>query len=206
VAVTAGRWSLSEPAFARLLRALDADPEQAAARYEEMRRKLAKFFEWRGCAPADEHADEVLDRVARRLEEGVEVQNLPAYCYGIARLVVRESAARIERRRATLAGLEVPRAPTPEDDRTLTCLDRCLAALDPESRSLILSYYTGERRDLQRHRRALSERLGIAPNALRIRLHRVRRTLETCLMGCLDADGTETKRRSAPLPSEGPDA
>ena len=202
--MTTRRWSLTETAFERLLRSLDGDPERAAARYEEIRRKLAKFFEWRACAPADEHADEVLDRVARRLEEGVVVQNVPAYCYGIARLVVREVAARAERQRAALAELPAVDSAAPEDP-ALACLDRCLAQLDPGSRALLLSYYAGERRDLQQHRRALSERLGIAPNALRIRLHRVRRGLEGCLAACLETEGRETKRPSLPLPAEGPD-
>jgi len=202
--VTGRRWALTEPALARLLRALDADAERAAVRYEEIRRKLSKFFEWRGCPPAEEHADEVIDRVARRLDEGVEIQNVPAYCYGIARLIVREVAAKLERERHAVAELALRPPADVGDDAALSCLDRCLAALDADARALILSYYDGERRDLQQHRRALSEHLGIAPNALRIRLHRVRRALEGCLMECLGMR-PETNHPTGSLPSEGPD-
>ena len=188
------RWSLSEPAFDRLLRALDPDPERAAHRYEELRRKLARFFEWRGASPAEEHADEVLDRVARRLDEGLEIANVGAYGYGIARLLLHEIAARLDRQRTAAAQMTAP-APEAGEEAEMTCLDQCLARLDAEARALILEYYEGERGDRQAHRRRMAERLGIAPNALRIRLHRIRRTLESCLLSCL---GGETK---GPSPS-----
>jgi DNA-directed RNA polymerase specialized sigma24 family protein len=199
------RWSLSEPALGRLLESFDADPDRAAARYEEIRRKLARFFEWRGCPPADEHADEVLDRVARRLHEGVAIANVGAYAYGIARMLLHEVAARVERQRVALAELAVAARPVEEDGAELRSLDRCLAELDPGSRALILEYYQGERRDRQAHRREMAARLGIAPNALRIRLHRIRRTLESCLARDLEPEAGETKPRDPSLPAGGRD-
>jgi DNA-directed RNA polymerase specialized sigma24 family protein len=197
------RWSLSEPAFDRLLRRFDPDPERGAVRYEEMRRKLAKFFEWRGCPPAEEHADEVLDRVARRLDEGLEILNVGSYCYGIARLMLRESATRAERQRVVLAELATTSRVPVSDDVEMTCLERCLERLDPDSRAQIVEYYERERRDRQEHRRQMAERLGIAPNALRIRLHRVRRMLEGCLLSCLRENGriVETNTTDPPLPT-----
>ena len=54
---------------------LDANPEQAAEEYEELRRRLIRFFEWRGARFPDEHADEVLNRLARKLVEGVAVHS-----------------------------------------------------------------------------------------------------------------------------------
>jgi len=204
MAVTAReRWSLSEPALDRLLRTLDADPERAALRYEEIRRKLARFFEWRGCPPAEDHADEVLDRVARRLDEGLQIVNVGAYCYGIARMLLHEIAAKLDRQRTALGHLAAT-VPTADDDEAeMACLDRCLDELDASSRALILEYYEGERRDRQAHRRAMAARLGIAPNALRIRLHRIRRTLETCLASCLG--GRETNGPAASLLTGGRD-
>jgi len=200
---TKDRWSLNAPAFDRLLRSLDADPTRAAVRYEEMRRKLAKFFEWRGCPPAEEHADEVLDRVARRLDEGIEILNVGAYCYGIARLLLREVATRAERQRGALAELAASGRPAAADDAEMRCLEHCLGQLDAVSRAQIVEYYERERRDRQKHRREMAERLGIAPNALRIRLHRVRRTLEECLLGCLRHSGSirETNVPAPPHPT-----
>lgn len=191
------RWSLSEPSFDLLLRTFDTDPERAALRYEEMRRKLARFFEWRGCASAEDHADEVFDRVARRLSEGLQVLNIGAYCYGIARLLLHEVSAHLDRQRAGAVELARVAARPVESDAEMTCLERCLDRFDPEARALILEYYEGERRDRQLHRREMADRLGIGANALRIRLHRIRRELEGCLQECLSA--AETNGPPPPL-------
>jgi len=61
---------MTQEAFDLLLAQLDGDREQAAIRYEALRRKLLKFFEWRGCAFTEELADDTIDRIARSLEGG----------------------------------------------------------------------------------------------------------------------------------------
>ena len=78
---------LTGVAFAKLLDCLDADREQAGEKYEDLRRTLLRFFEWRGAPFPEEHADETFNRVACRLDEGVEIKNLGGYCYQVARLV-----------------------------------------------------------------------------------------------------------------------
>ncbi len=145
----------------------------------------------------------MLDRVARRLDEGLEILNVNAYCYGIARLLLHEVGARGDRQRAALSELSTRPSAVVEDDAEMACLERCLQRLDGDSRALILEYYEGERRGRQEHRRVMAERLGIGPNALRIRLHRVRRLLEACLVGCLGEAETNGPMRS--LPSGGRD-
>jgi hypothetical protein len=99
-------------------------------------------------------------------------------------MLLHEIAARMERQRTAVAQLATV-VPSESDDGEMACLDRCLEELDVASRVLILDYYEGERRGRQTHRREMAERLGIGPNALRIRLHRIRRTLEGCLLRCL---------------------
>src|SRR5262249_20815283 len=84
-------WLLTEESFAKLLRSLDSDWERAGEMYEDWRRTLIRFFEWRGTSAPAEQADETLNRVARRLYEGQEVTNIGGYCYGVARLVLLES-------------------------------------------------------------------------------------------------------------------
>ena len=42
---------LSEKAFARLLDHLDAEGGLAGERYEDLRRTLLRFFEWRSALP-----------------------------------------------------------------------------------------------------------------------------------------------------------
>jgi len=66
------------------------------------------------------------------------------------------------------------------------CLDRCMRQLTPNNRELVLQYYQQEKRDKIDHRRDLAEQLGIALNALRIRAHRIRASLQECVQNCLD--------------------
>ena len=91
--------------LAKLLARLDDDPEQAALKYEHLRRALIRYFDWRGGSSADECADEALDRLTRRMS-GTTVHDVYKYAHGIARLVL------LERRRApVLASIDdVPEA------------------------------------------------------------------------------------------------
>src|SRR5438309_10230144 len=82
---------LTAEAFTKLLDCLNVDREQAGEKYEEMRRTLIRFFEWRGAPFPEEHTDETFNRVARRLDEGVEIKNVGGYCYEVARLVHLEA-------------------------------------------------------------------------------------------------------------------
>src|SRR5690242_16600009 len=86
-------WVLTEAAFAQLLSCLDSDPERAGEKYISLRESLVKFLDWRGAAFPDELVDEALNRVARKLDEGEKIQDLPAFCHGVARLVFLQSLA-----------------------------------------------------------------------------------------------------------------
>jgi DNA-directed RNA polymerase specialized sigma24 family protein len=190
---------LTRESFDILLAQLDPDRERAGERYEAIRRKLIRLFEWRGCAAPDDLADETINRVARRLAEGVELRSADPYGYfcGVAHLLYKEVLRRASREHRALEGSGEMLLPTelpvileeePDDDR-LDCLRRCLAALPVDQRDLVLRYHQGESNI--RNRKALSQELNVPMNALRIRVHRVRRKLESCLEDCL-------KRRTTP--------
>ncbi len=71
---------LTADGFETLLERLGEDKTQAAEKYEELRLKLIKYFVWRGVSNlfADNLADETLDRLAKKLAEGVEIENINA--------------------------------------------------------------------------------------------------------------------------------
>ena len=148
-----------------------------------------RFFEWRAIESADEHADETINRVARRIDEGQNVENLKSYFYGVARMVFMEALK--DRERAPVAFDDAPqslRQQAPEQiepDARVLCLDRCLDSLTPHNRKLIVDYYQEERRAKIELRQELAERLQIPLNALRIRAHRIRLSLEKCITNCL---------------------
>jgi DNA-directed RNA polymerase specialized sigma24 family protein len=80
-------WDLTRESFEKFLALLDADRELAAEEYEQIRRKLVKIFQWRGSTSPEDHADETINRVARKIEEGETIRNLRSYVGGVARLV-----------------------------------------------------------------------------------------------------------------------
>jgi DNA-directed RNA polymerase specialized sigma24 family protein len=82
---------LSAQAFGKLLDHLADDRAQAGEKYEELRRILLRFFEWRGGAFPDELTDETFNRVAEKLNAGVEIRNMGAYCHEVGRFVYLES-------------------------------------------------------------------------------------------------------------------
>src|SRR5262249_14687139 len=104
-ASTPGRkQDLTPTMFAKLLRWLDPDWERAGAKYETIRVKLIKYFEWRGSWLPEDHADETINRVARKLEEGETVRTGEPYTYfqGVARLILLEALRGQEKERAAL--------------------------------------------------------------------------------------------------------
>jgi DNA-directed RNA polymerase specialized sigma24 family protein len=184
-------WQLSRPAFERFLAQLDPDPSVAAGRYEGLRTKLARFFEWRGCAFPDELADETINRVIRRIDEGEAIRDISTYCHGVARLVLLESLKRDAKER--LASEEFHRTvPAAEDDdleQRVACLRRCLKELPVAQQVLVREYHHGEGAEKISRRKQLAARLGIGMNALRIRAFRLADRLQACVAGCVGRTG-----------------
>jgi DNA-directed RNA polymerase specialized sigma24 family protein len=192
-------WSLTGSALQALLGRLDPDAERAGEKYEALRRRLAWFFEIRGSFQPEEHADETLNRMTRRIEAGEAIENLTAYAHGVARLVLLEALRRQERQRAgEIAFAALSHSATPEADPRCACLEACLGPLPLQDRELVLQYYGDDdaRMDV---RRALAERLGITPNVLRGRVFRIRERLVDCVRRCV-AEG-----RNATTLSDGRD-
>lgn len=178
-----GRSALTQSAFDRLLLSLDPNRDRAGEQYEQIRRRLVKFFECRGSSTPEDEADETLTRVGSRLEAGEAIANLPAYCYGVARFVLLETVRDRQRERATLESVaaERPAGEDQEADDRLKYLEQCLATLPAASRELVLSYYQGDHAERIRRRQALAARLEVPMNALRIRVHRLRAAIEACV-------------------------
>jgi DNA-directed RNA polymerase specialized sigma24 family protein len=186
------KWSLSPQAFELFLRRLDPDRERASREYEALRSRLVDFFDWRGSASPDTMADETIDRVARKLEQGEVVDHVGAYAHAVARRVLQERYKRTSRERKALDVLErdVAAAPPPEEpDARLPCLKDCLERLPGESQTLIVAYYDGDGRAHLSERKALADQLGLTYATLKTRAHRVRNMLEECLKECVGGPG-----------------
>jgi DNA-directed RNA polymerase specialized sigma24 family protein len=182
---------LTTQALDKLLDRFSINREEAGRQYELMRVKLVRYFEWRACTSAEDRADETINRVARRLCEGEDIFNLPAYFSTVARLVFMESLREREHTSVPVDEIHEMSAEQPFEDEEkearLRCLDHCLNKLPVESQTLILKYHHDERRAKIDRRKQLAEGLGIPLNALRIRAHRIRTGLEKCVRDCLAA-------------------
>ena len=180
--------------FERFLRWLDPDRERACEQYEATRRKLTRFFVCRGWeVDAEQLADETINRVIikmRVLADTYEGNRLP-YFYGVARRVNQERIKKqIEEDEAARKLRAMPGSPVAdasgERERLDHCLDDCMKGLSSGNRELIQKYYLGEKHEKVVHRKELADEVGIAPNALRIRAHRIRTDLRRCVEGCVE--------------------
>jgi len=193
-------WVITREAFDRMLAELHPDSERAGEQYEKIRQKLVKLFEWRGCAHAEECADETFNRVAQKVCEGTSiwVDDPYSYFHGVALNVLREywrsaeqtaktleEAAEIQGNLVDPEDLLLRETEQREKERLIECLNRCLQELPPESLHLITIYHQGGEALNKARRKELARSLGIPLNALRIRAYRIRAVIEECVKNCL---------------------
>jgi DNA-directed RNA polymerase specialized sigma24 family protein len=173
--------SLSQEAFDRLLFCLDADRSRAGEKYETLRRKLVSFFRWRGSGEPENHADRAIDRGAKRLQEGarLHVDEPYAYFHGVALNVLREHWRESDRERERVGDLTRSQTPAMDADEE----DESEAERQAQERRLTA-------------RRRLAATLDTSLRALRIRVYRIRRVLETCVETCVKRAEAETNFRS----------
>jgi DNA-directed RNA polymerase specialized sigma24 family protein len=174
---------LTEEALNKLLDQLHPERSQAGERYEKIRRKLLQFFRWERAEFPEEHADEALTRVARKLAGGEPIIDVERYVFGVARMISHEVAQQRLRHKAAVEELKhTPAVEVDTEEAALaSVLWDCLLSLPADTRAFILRYYEGDKQVRIRNRRAMSEELGIPLNALRNRALRLRERLEDCV-------------------------
>jgi DNA-directed RNA polymerase specialized sigma24 family protein len=178
------KWRLTPEGFDKFLLSLDPDRNKAGLRYELLRSKLISYFDWRNCPAPEDHADEALNRVIRKVSEGEVIRDTSTYVFGVARMLLMEINRAAEKERSALSLLPAPTvdSESEETQRRVETLKGCLAQLAQPSRDLVVQYYeVGEGAEKIKKRRELADRLGLPVNALRIRVCRLREKLELCL-------------------------
>jgi DNA-directed RNA polymerase specialized sigma24 family protein len=173
---------LSQKAFFRLLTRLNADPMLAGEEYEKLRARLMYFFERKGCRISAELSDETINRVARRMGEGLEIEDVFKFSYGVARLVLLEHWNDPKRVWDQLdERLSSPKSDREFDDHRLECMEMCLRALPNEDRDLIVKNCTLDKKGKEE----LAGGLELTINALRLRVFRIRTKLHECRERCV---------------------
>jgi DNA-directed RNA polymerase specialized sigma24 family protein len=187
------RTTITKDKFDKTLAWLDQDRETAGQIYEAIRRSLIKILTWRGCNNAEDLADEAVNIVVQKIDELADsYTGKPAlYFYGVARKLMSEHR-RLERLRAALPeiGIDETRVREQIDRAELLdeCLSHCLRELEPDEAQLVLDYYRGNKREKIDNRKGLAQGGDVAPNTLRVRVHRIRARLERCIKRRLEQD------------------
>lgn len=177
--------------FDEILKWLSPDPEKAANIYVQLQNDLTKIFAWNRCADPEGLTDEVFDRVARKVHDvRPNFEGDPRlFFYGVARNLLKESPKRIKKH-VSLEGTALPASESPVEDESASmreeCLHACLQELSAEKRELVLGYYAKEKQAKIDHRTEMARQLGVSVETLRVRVHRIRGTLERCIERCLD--------------------
>ena len=171
--------------FDKLLLWLDPNCDEAGNKLNLFHRRLTKIFISRGCVDAETLADEVVNRVAVRIDTVRNSYSDPLRCFiGFLGKVYKEYLRELLKESQSRPP-EPPRPPE-ELEREDECLQKCLAELNPHERNVVVRYFQGEKRQRIIERQKLAAELNLTANALRIQAHRLRKRTIQCLLRCLD--------------------
>ena len=168
--------------FEKLLAWFDSDREKAAVNFQSINARLIRVFASRGCVDADCLADEVMNRVAVRIDTVIVKYPDPVRCCLAFIDNVYHEWYRAE---CAKTNAKPPPSPRPADEleKEDECLKQCLKTVPKPDRDVFERYFQSVKR-IER-RKTLAVELNVTANALRIRAHRIRGKLRQCLVECL---------------------
>jgi RNA polymerase sigma factor (sigma-70 family) len=191
--------ALTQVSFDQLLQWLDRDREKAGQKYEQVRRALIKVFAARACRCAEDLADETLSRVAKKAGYlAATYEGDPSlYFYGVARNVHHEylransreshsEPTQIQDKSNVVAWTTFGENDDRPNQARIDCLKACLRRLPNDQRELVTSYYEQEQEKKITSRKVLADQNHMTLNAVRLKAHRVRRSLRQCVLKCLE--------------------
>ena len=178
--------------FEEILAWLNPDRELAGQMYVQLRHDLAKLFIWGRCADPEGLTDEVFDRVAKKVHEvrPTYIGDPRLYFRAVARNLIKENFKKIK---THLSFEDVDQSlqqisETEDDIEDMEeCLHSCLRELSADKLELILGYYAKQRQAKIDHRNELARRFGISVETLRVRVFRIRASLEESIERCLQS-------------------
>ena len=183
-----GQEATGSDGFNSLLLMLDSNREQAGIRYEELRQRLISYFRHRECLTPEDLADKTFTRVSGKLVEGEEIRNIGAFCFGVARMILKEHWTSLNKQPSSLTDLPAGQEPSCDPFRTeaeieierqkLERMEWCFDQLRDEDRQLLNDY------SIRANREHLAHVLGTTLEYLRVKVHRLREKLKKCVEAC----------------------
>ncbi len=181
--------------FNDLLTWLNPDRELASSIYLNLRHSLVRIFAWNMCADPEGMTDETFDRVARQVHILMKTYkgNPKLFFYGVANNQIKEYRKKVKSY-VSIEEIELAEDPPQEieeetSEKRKKCLSKCIRKLPKAKRDLILTYYAKEKQAKIIHRAEMARKLGVSMEALRVRVLRIRDSLEECVELCLDQGG-----------------
>jgi DNA-directed RNA polymerase specialized sigma24 family protein len=187
---------INPEAFEKMLLWLDENRDVAGSKYEAIRLRLIKIFDYRRCTNSEELTDIVFDRVLKKIDENavpidrnaVSNDGNPAlYFFKVANNIYRENL-----RKPITVELPDDIALDEAEDSIhpyYECLKKCLKTLSDENRNFIVGYYEEEKQAKINLHKKLAQSLGIQVKRLHSRAFRIRASLQKCVLKCVKKDG-----------------
>ena len=189
-------WILTAEAFEDLLKSLEPDREKASLIYEDIRKRLIRQFKAGNSPMAEEQADEVFNRIARKIfEDGfiLDGNNPYPYFHQTARYVLLEYQRQKKRRMLGLDDLPPSEEPAfdplealrivegkMQKELALDALKQCREKLAEREIVLLDRYNLIAGKDKKVQRERLANDSGKTLNALKISINRIRNKLIEC--------------------------
>ena len=184
-------YELGQRQFDDLLSLFSGDRDEAGEKYEQIRRGLVRFFQFKGCSDPESLADETINRVASKANEFDPSKNIKpvTFFYGFASNILLENNRR-SRKDVGLDETKIHAAETVAEDSTddakNACLQRCLEQLPTDEKELIIKYYAREGRAKIELRQEMCERLNYTATALYTKIFRLKASLKGCIENCME--------------------
>jgi len=170
--------------FEKFLRWLGSAGDRSDRKFIFIQTRLIQILASRGCADAESLADEVINRVAVRIDTVVQKYSDPLRCcLGFVDNVHLEHL-RDQRKKSNAREPPKPR-PAEELESEDQCLQKCMEKLNRGEQRVFVQYFGGESPARTGARQELREELRLTANALRIQAHRLRMRLLECMAECL---------------------
>lgn len=189
-------WSLTAEAFTDLLSSFDDNREEASLIYEDIRKRLVRQFKVNQSLIAEEQADEVFNRIARKISQEnfiLDRQNPYPYFHQTARYILLEYQRQNRRKILSIDDLNTSDEPAYnpiealekaheklQTELGLNALRECRKNLKPQEIEILDNYNSAVGKDKKHLHQQLAASLGKSQNALKISINRIRKKLIEC--------------------------
>lgn len=177
-------FNLNRQQLEALLKWLHSDTEKAGQIYNKILDRLQTYFRCNGCNHSQECAAVVMNRIAKKIHEGIRAEKEPiSYAIGFAKFILLE----YRRWQSTSQEITKPEISEPppgeerENPEKEKCWEKCLRAFPYEKIQLLKDYLSANRKQ----KLEIAKNLNTTIESLRVKISRIKEALKRCEGDCL---------------------